>query len=105
VLQLLVENMIDGLQEDRSISAALWRELRHLDVEGTTWLDRLHALQTREFVKNLLEIFPGLSNAEAEARTQAFFGVAFTAAEFESSLPREELRALLREVGLAVLLC
>jgi len=105
VLRLLVDNMIDGVQEDRSIAAAVWRELRHLDVEGTSWFDRIHALHTREFVRTLLEIFPELSKAEAEARTQAFFGAAFTAAEVDSPLPREDLRRLLREAGLDILLC
>ena len=104
-LQMLVDNLIDAIQEDRSITAALWREFRHLDVEGETWFDRIHALHTREFARNLLEIFPNLSKAEAEARTQAFFGVAFSAAEFEGPLSREDLRRLLRKAGLDVLLC
>lgn len=104
-LRLLVDNTLEAVQDDRSISAALWREFRHLDVEGETWFDRAHALHTQEFVGNLREILPDLSKAEAEARTQAFFGVAFSAVEFDSPLPREDLRQLLREAGLDVLLC
>lgn len=104
-LRLMVDNLVDGVLEDRSLTAALWRELRHLDVEGRSFYDRIHAFHTREFVHTLRTLRPGFSTAEAEARTQAFFGVAFSAVEFESALPREELRRLLVSIGVDVLLC
>jgi len=104
-LRLMVDNLVDAVLDDRSMTGALWRELRHLDVEGRTWFDRIHALHTEEFVRNLRAVRRGLSKAEAEARTQAFFGVGFSAAEFEDTLPREELRRMLVGVGLDVLLC
>ena len=104
-LRLLVENLIDGVQDDISLTGALWRELRHLDVEGQTWADRIHATHTREFVRHLRKLRPKLSSAEAEARTQAFFGVAFSGAEFDAALPKEDRRRWLVEIGLDVLLC
>jgi AcrR family transcriptional regulator len=104
-LRLMIENLVDGVLDDRSLTAALWRELRHLDVEGRTWFDRIHAFHTREFVRSLRALRPDLSKREAEARTQACFGVAFTAAELESGLSRDELRALLIGIALDVLLC
>jgi AcrR family transcriptional regulator len=104
-LRMMVDNLVDAVLDDRSLTAALWRELRHLDVAGKSFYDRIHAFHTREFVQSLRSLRPELSRAEAEARTQAFFGVAFSAVEFESSLPREELRRVLVSIGLDVLLC
>lgn len=104
-LRLMVDNVVDAVLDDRSITGALWRELRHLDVEGKSWFDRIHSFHTEEFVRNLRAIRRGLSKAEAEARTQAFFGVAFSAAEFDHALGREDLRRLFVAIGLDVLLC
>lgn len=103
-LRLLVDNLVDAILDDRSITGALWRELRHLDVEGRTWTDRIHAFHTEEFVRNLRAV-RRMSKAEALARTQALFGVSFSAAEYDQTLPREELRRLLVAIGLDVLLC
>jgi len=104
-LRSMVDNLVDAILDDRSITGALWRELRHLDVEGQTWTDRIHAFHTKEFVRNLRAVRRGMSKAEALARTQTFFGVGFSAAEYEHELPREELRRLLVSIGLDVLLC
>jgi AcrR family transcriptional regulator len=104
-IELLVDNIIDAILEDRSMSATLFRELRHLEIEGREWFEGIRDILDREFGDRLREIRPDLSRGEVEMRIQAFLGVAFSAAEFENPLSRDDLRRLVHEAGLAVLFC
>lgn len=104
-LQRLTDSLIDSVLADRSLSATLWRELRHLDVTGTGFYDRLHRLQVEEFVYALRGVRPDLSDAETRARVDALYGLVLSAVETDSGLERDRLRAVLRTLGSRALLC
>ncbi len=104
-LDRLTDNLIESVLNERSLSATLWRDLRHLDAEGTGFYDRHHRLQVEEFVHGLRGVRPDLSDAERRARVDALYGLVLSAVETDSGLERASLQATLTELGRRALRC
>lgn len=103
-LTRLVDDLVQTVLDERSISGALWRELRHLDTTGSGWWDRLHRLNAQEYVRVLLELRPELGESEARVRVDGVYGLAISTAEFDSGLEREALRDVVVDMALRALL-
>jgi AcrR family transcriptional regulator len=100
----LVDNLADVVLEHPTIAGGLWRGLENLDVEGSGFYDRLHRLNVDQFVDALSPLRPGLTIAQCRSLVDAFYGLVLSITEFESGLSREQLRRLLNEVGVRMLL-
>jgi AcrR family transcriptional regulator len=103
-LELLVDDLVSTVLDDRGVSAVLWRQLRHLDATGTGLYDRLHGLHVAEFVHALSAIRPGLSDSEYRALVDGLYGLVLAAADHDSELDREAVRRTVVGLGLSVLL-
>ena len=53
----------------------------------------------------LTQLEPTLSDAEARLRVDAVYGLVLSAAEYDSGVERERLRAILNGMGMAALTC
>ena len=51
------------------------------------------------------QLEPTLSDAEARLRVDAVYGLVLSAAEYDSGVERERLRAILNGMGIAALTC
>lgn len=104
-LERLVDSLISAVLRERSMSATLWRDLRHLNHNGSTFYDRLHRLEVEELVHALVGVRADLSDAEARARVDATYGLVLSAVETDSGLEPPELSALLSALARRALLC
>ena len=104
-LARLVDDMVEAVLDNRGLAGALWQSLRHLGGEGNGVLDRWHRLLLEEFVHVLTQLEPTLSDAEARLRVDAVYGLVLSAAEYDSGVERERLRANLNGMGIAALTC
>jgi AcrR family transcriptional regulator len=104
VLERLVDDLAATVLDDRGTSAVLWRQLRHLDAAGTGLYDRLHGLHVTEFVHALSAVRPGLTDAAYRALVDGVYGLVLAAADHDSELDRETVRAAIVGLGMKVLL-
>jgi AcrR family transcriptional regulator len=103
-LELLVDDLVSTVLDDRGVSAVLWRQLRHLDAGGTGLYDRLHALHVNEFVHALSAVRPGLEDVEYRALVDGLYGLVLSVTDDDTGLDQETVRLRLVELGLRVLL-
>lgn len=103
-LELLVDDLVSTVLDDRGVSAVLWKQLRHLDATGTGLYDRLHGLHVTEFVHALSAVRPGLADADYRALVDGVYGLVLAAADHDSELDRETVRRTVVGLGMNVLL-
>lgn len=102
-LALLVERQVQFVVDKRELAQVYHNEINNLPADDQIRLRRKQRLYIEEWVHLLGELAPGLDDARARALVHASIAAIQSALFHNVGLPADEMRALLRSAGLAIL--
>jgi AcrR family transcriptional regulator len=103
-LRALVENLADACIRNRPLLNVLFNERRHLDAASQRLVDRTHRLHVAEWLHALSQLRPELSEATMVTLVHQVWGASLWGVEYHGGVSAEDLRRLLVDGGVALLL-